>query len=114
MSDNKELLPIAWRWRWKAYVTSIGPSHPKYGWQYEDGAEKPSVHPDNVQHIDFQPLYAAQPVVLSDEQINDLKDAIGETEYKYFGCYEFSESQHTAVDVLVEVARMVIAAKEQA
>jgi hypothetical protein len=57
---------------------------------------------------------AAQPVVLSDEQISDLKDAIGETEYKYFGCYEFSESQHTAVDVLVEVARMVIAAKEQA
>lgn len=76
MSNNKEPLPIAWRWRWKAYVTSIGPSHPKYGWQYEDGAEKPSVHPDNVQHIDFQPLYAAQPVVLSDALRDKVRDAI--------------------------------------
>jgi hypothetical protein len=41
---------------------------------------------------------------LSDEQRAKIEEAIKETEYKYFGDYEFSEEQHAAVDTLVDAA----------
>lgn len=42
---------------------------------------------------------------LSDERRAKIEAAIKETEYKYFGDYQFSEAQHDAVDVLVDAAR---------
>jgi Lar family restriction alleviation protein len=112
MSDNKELLPCPFCGSDDLHSTGNG-VYSSYIECNGCGASGPAAdHADNEQALWNR--RAAQPVVLSDEQISDLKNAISETEYKYFGCYEFTEKQHTAVDVLIEVARMVIAAKEQA
>jgi len=53
---------------------------------------------------------AGSAVVLSDEKREQLEDAIQETEYKYFGDYEMSADQRTAVEVLVEAAREQLSA----
>ena len=44
---------------------------------------------------------------------DQIKAAIGETEDKYFGDYEFSKDQHEAVEVLVIVAQAYLHALEQ-
>lgn len=45
---------------------------------------------------------------LSEETREALKVAIKATEYKYFGDYEFCESQHDAVDTLVAFAQKAL------
>lgn len=45
-------------------------------------------------------------------KIEGLRDAIKETEYKYFGDYEFSEAQWAAVNKLVDAARAYLKASE--
>ncbi len=53
---------------------------------------------------------AGSAVVMSDEKRQQLEEAIKKTEYKYFGDYELSTIQRTAVEVLVEAAREQLAA----
>ena len=42
--------------------------------------------------------------MMNELKIEDITAAIKQTEYKYFGDYEFSESQQEAVDVLVRAS----------
>jgi len=62
----------------------------------------------NADKTEFLTSPAPAIVQITDEQIDSLKDAIGKTEYKYFGDYEMSEGQRDAVDVLVETAKMML------
>jgi hypothetical protein len=65
----------------------------------------------NLDVDDYGPVERAQEsagVRLSKEHRANIEEAIKETEYKYFGMYEFSETQHDAVDLLVSVAQAVL------
>jgi len=42
------------------------------------------------------------------EKRKDIISAIERTEYKYFGDYEFTEAQHDAVEVLVDIAKAAV------
>jgi hypothetical protein len=46
--------------------------------------------------------------MISKEHRTNIEAAIKETEYKYFGMYEFTEAQHYAVDLLVSVAQAML------
>jgi len=46
------------------------------------------------------------------EKRKEIIGAIKHTEYKYFGDYEFSEAQHDAVGVLVNIAKAALKAAE--
>jgi hypothetical protein len=37
------------------------------------------------------------------ESIDGLAEAIKQAEYKYFGCYEFSDTQREAADKIIDV-----------
>ncbi|MRL69856.1 hypothetical protein, partial [Brevundimonas sp. SPF441] len=58
-------------------------------------------HPTRYSHRP-QPSGETRP---TDEEI---RSAIKATEYKYFGDYEFTEDQHTAVDILVRAAQVLL------
>jgi hypothetical protein len=47
-------------------------------------------------------------MTISKEHRANIEAAIKETEYKYFGMYEFTEAQHNAVDLLVSVAQAML------
>jgi hypothetical protein len=47
-------------------------------------------------------------MTISKEHRANIEAAIKETEYKYFGMYEFTETQHNAVDLLVSVAQAML------
>ena len=50
--------PVPWMWKWKDSVSAIGYGHPMHGWQFSLGAEKPSMHSSNAEHIDLLPLFS--------------------------------------------------------
>lgn len=86
--------PIAWVW-----CDTICPDH---------------CHSTDAEAIEegWIPLVYGDPkaVQVADEQRSKIEAAIKATEYKYFGSYEFTETQHDAVDVLVEAASTLLSA----
>lgn len=56
----------------------------------------------------FAARYKVVSPAVSAAQREKIEAAIKHTEYKYFGDYEFSKSDHIAVDTLVEAARSLL------
>ncbi|CAM2167886.1 hypothetical protein BLAT2472_10734 [Burkholderia latens] len=83
-------------------------------WVWCDTIHQEHCHSTDAEAIEegWIPLVYGDPkaVQVADEKRSKIEAAIKATEYKYFGSYEFTESQHDAVDVLVEAARTLLAA----
>ena len=54
------------------------------------------------------PLYTHPVKELTDEEIEELKNAIKVCDYKYFGCYAFTDEQWDAFSVLNTYARAIL------
>ncbi|WP_441460292.1 hypothetical protein [Burkholderia thailandensis] len=83
-------------------------------WVWCDTIHSEHCHSTDAEAIEegWIPLVYGDPkaVQIADEKRSKIEAAIKATEYKYFGSYEFTESQHDAVDVLVEAARTLLGA----
>lgn len=45
--------------------------------------------------------------------VEEIEWAVAQTEYKYFGCYEFTDQQEIAMEILVWCARQQLIQKPQ-
>ncbi|UEP43180.1 helix-turn-helix domain-containing protein [Burkholderia sp. B21-005] len=84
-------------------------------WVWGDTIYQEHCHSTAAEAIEegWIPLIYGDPkaVQVADEQRSKIEAAIKATEYKYFGSYEFTETQHDAVDVLVEAARTLLSSQ---
>ncbi|MDN7897159.1 hypothetical protein QZM82_13260 [Burkholderia cepacia] len=97
-----------------AAEAAASPAAEAVAWVWCDTIHSEHCHSTDAEAIEegWIPLVYGDPkaVQIADEKRSKIEAAIKATEYKYFGSYEFTESQHDAVDVLVDAARTLLAA----